>query len=86
MRHDLARQHAKPAPGESIDAFIAAKLQTAGTEPAPLTDDAAFFRRMTLDTLGTIPTAEETAAFLADTAPDKRTHAIERRLADPRFP
>ncbi len=85
MRHDLARQHAKPAPGESIDAFIAAKLQAASAEPAPLTSDAAFFRRVTLDTIGTIPTAEETAAFLADTAPGKRTRAIDRRLADPRW-
>ena len=84
-RHDLARQHAKAAPGESIDAFIAAKLQAASAEPAPLTDDAAFLRRMTLDTIGTIPTAEETAAFLAETAHDKRTRAIDRRLADPRW-
>ena len=85
MRHDLARQHAKPAPGEGIDAFISERLQAASAEPAPLTDDAAFFRRLTLDTLGTIPTTEETAAFLADTAPDKRSRAIDRRLADPRW-
>ncbi len=83
MRHDLARQHAAPAPGTSIDAFIDAKLQAAKVAPAPLTGDAAFLRRVTLDVIGLLPTAEEVAAFLADTSANKRARAIDRLLADP---
>ena len=85
MRHDLARQHAAPAPGGSIDGFIAAKLQAASVPPAPLTDDPAFLRRATLDVIGLLPTADEVAAFLADPRPDKRARAIDRLLADVRW-
>lgn len=50
----------------------------------PLTSDAAFVRRLYLDTLGLPPEAEEVTAFLADTSPDKRTKLIDRLLADER--
>ncbi len=76
MRHDLARQHAAPAPGKSVDEFLPATT---------LASDTAFLRRVTLDTIGLIPTAEETSAFLADHSPDKRTRAVDRLLADLRW-
>jgi hypothetical protein len=92
MRHDLARKNLRPAPEppqtadrNPIDRFISAKLAQAGARPAPLVDDAAFLRRLTLDTIGLIPTREEAAAFLADGAPDKRAKAIDRLLADSRW-
>ena len=85
MRHDLARQHAAPAPGASIDGFIDAKLHAAKVAPAPLTDDPAFLRRVTLDVIGLLPTGDEARAFLADPRPDKRARAIERLLADVRW-
>jgi len=92
MRHDLARKSLRPAPeppetadGNPIDRFITAKLTKAGVHPAPLTDDAAFLRRVTLDTIGLIPTPEEVTAFLADAAPDKRAQAVDRLLADSRW-
>lgn len=68
-----------------VDAFIAAKLEQAKVEPAQLTDDASFLRRVTLDTIGLLPTPEELTAFIADTAADKRAKAIDRLLADPRW-
>ncbi len=87
-RHELARQEAEtrairvPAgEGNLIDRFLAAE----GVEPPPTVDDAAFFRRLTLDTLGVIPESAEVEAFLADTRPDKRARAIDARLADPRW-
>ncbi|MDB6172811.1 MAG: hypothetical protein JWL59_2122 [Chthoniobacteraceae bacterium] len=90
MRHDLARQHTKAVPsetsgGNSVDRFIGLKLAAAGIEPAALTNDAAFLRRVTLDTIGLIPTAEEVADFLADRSADKRRHTIERLVDDPRW-
>lgn len=53
-------------------------------EPAPLTDDLAFLRRVTLDTVGVVPSAEEVAAFLAEDSPQRRARAIDRLLDDPR--
>jgi len=53
-------------------------------EPAPLTDDLEFLRRVTLDTVGVVPSAEEVAAFLAEDSPQRRERAIERLLNDPR--
>ncbi|MDR3638343.1 MAG: DUF1553 domain-containing protein [Isosphaeraceae bacterium] len=51
----------------------------------PLTDDPAFLRRVTLDTVGVIPTETETRTFFADPRADKRARAIDRLLADPRW-
>ncbi len=96
MRHDLARAEIAKKPAiavpavsnsqltvsNSIDAFIAAKLATAKAQPAPLTDDAPFLRRATLDTIGLNPTPDELTAFLADSGKDKRAKAIDRLLAD----
>jgi hypothetical protein len=55
------------------------------TTPTPLTDDLAFLRRVTLDTVGVTPSPEEIRAFVADKSPDKRAKAIDRLLADPRW-
>ncbi|MGI9110580.1 MAG: DUF1553 domain-containing protein, partial [Opitutales bacterium] len=54
------------------------------TRLTPLTDDLAFLRRVTLDTVGVPPSADELAAFATDTSSDKRAQAIDRLLADPR--
>ena len=42
-------------------------------------------RRVFIDTIGTLPTAEEARAFLADKSPDKRDKLIDRLLAQPEF-
>ncbi len=49
-----------------------------------ITSDAAFLRRIYLDTIGLPPAANEVRAFLADSDPDKRTKLIDRLLADER--
>ncbi len=69
-----------------IDALIetvAAKSQTPLSHTA---SDSEFFRRIHLDLVGSIPSAQETRAFLADTNSTKRAALIDRLLADPRFP
>lgn len=53
--------------------------------PTPLSDDLTFLRRLTLDTVGVVPSEAEIRDFLADARPDKRTRAIDRLLADPRW-
>lgn len=49
------------------------------------TSDAVFIRRLTLDTVGVLPTAEQTRAFVADTSKDKREKLIDQMLADDRY-
>src|SRR5687767_7874842 len=63
-----------------VDRFIAAKAEAAQQPLAPPADDAAFFRRVWLDFAGTIPTAAETRAFLANPAADKRTKLIDQLI------
>lgn len=68
-----------------IDAEIFAKLARDGIAAAPLAGDEEFLRRVTVDLTGTIPTADDVTAFLADTAPDKRARKIDALLASPAF-
>jgi hypothetical protein len=64
-----------------IDEAVAAR---AGSRPlAALSSDAEFLRRVSLDLTGTVPTAAQARAFLADATPDKRARLIDQLLAGP---
>jgi hypothetical protein len=65
-----------------IDALLE-KGQPAGQ--ATLATDAEFLRRATLALHGTIPSADQARAFLADKAPDKRAKLIDALLADRQY-
>ena len=69
-----------PAAQNFVDEHVFKKLKTLGLPPSPLCEDGTFLRRVSLDIAGRLPTLEETKAFLADTAPDKRDRAIDRLL------
>ncbi|MCA9175351.1 MAG: DUF1553 domain-containing protein [Planctomycetales bacterium] len=96
-RHALAAEIAAelrpdtPAPvagypaNNAIDHFLNARLAQAGIRPAELTDPDAFLRRVTLDVSGVIPTAEEWAAFHAESADQRRSRTISRLLATDRW-
>ncbi len=49
--------------------------------PAPRAGDEEFLRRIYLNLTGVIPSPEETRAFLADKAADKRTQLTDKLLA-----
>jgi hypothetical protein len=68
-----------------IDDKLIAKWKDLGLTPSPLCSDEDFFRRIHLDTLGTLPEPADIKAFLADKSPDKRKKAIERVLSRPEF-
>ncbi len=59
-------------------------LRAERTALTPLTDDLTFLRRVTLDTVGVVPSPEEVRAFQQDTSPTKRASVIDRLLDDPR--
>jgi hypothetical protein len=69
-----------------IDARVAAAWGK-GVQPAPVADDAEFFRRVHLDLAGRIPSVTEARDFLDDDRPDKRRLWVDRILrADPDDP
>ena len=47
--------------------------------------NADFLRRVTLDIIGVLPTAEETRAFLADDRTDKRARLVDSLLRRPEY-
>src|SRR5215207_1201380 len=66
-----------------IDQRIAAGWG-ADVKPAPIADDAEFFRRVHLDLAGRIPSVTQVRDFLEDDRPDKRRIWVDRILqADP---
>jgi uncharacterized protein DUF1549/uncharacterized protein DUF1553/Big-like domain-containing protein len=68
-----------------IDELVLEKLQSLNLPASPRAADSEFLRRAFLDTVGVLPTPEETKAFLADSSPDKRDKLIESLLARPEF-
>ncbi len=68
-----------------VDALIEAKATADNVPLSPPADDAEFLRRVTLDLAGTLPTAAETKAFLADTDAKKRDKRIAALLAAPSY-
>lgn len=68
-----------------IDELVLEKLQQLNIPPSPQASDGEFVRRAYLDTLGMLPTIEETRAFLADGSADKRQRLIDALLARPEF-
>jgi len=68
-----------------IDDEIFDKLQADGIVPAALAGDEEFFRRVTLDLTGRIPSSEEVSAFRLDADANKRSNWIEHLLASDGF-
>jgi mono/diheme cytochrome c family protein len=68
-----------------LDAFILAKLEAQGLQPAAPADKRALLRRVTFDLTGLPPTPEEMNNFLADAASDAYEKVVKRLLASPRY-
>jgi hypothetical protein len=68
-----------------IDDFVIAQLEELRLPPSRRTNDEEFVRRVHLDTIGVLPSAEEVRSFVAETAPDKRDRLIDRLLARKEF-
>jgi len=83
-RDDTPSFQTKPLP-DTIDYFILNGLQAASVAPADKTDDYTFFRRVTLDLTGRIPTPTAVTAFVSDPTPNKRAIYIDSLLASPQW-
>ncbi len=74
-----------PATENIIDEHVGNKLRQLNLRPSPICGDSEFIRRAFLDTIGVLPTPEETVKFLEDDLPEKRVALIESLLARPEF-
>ena len=68
-----------------VDRFLFRQWRRLGVVPSKPADDAAFLRRASIDICGTLPTPQESAAFLADDRPDKRAALVDRLLSRPEY-
>lgn len=72
-----------------IDELVYEKLQALGIEPSPFVDDHVFMRRVSLDLIGRLPTADEAQAFLngseGETKAERRAKLVDQLLERPEF-
>ena len=68
-----------------IDDLVVAKLKRINIVPSRLSSDHEFLRRVYLDTVGLLPSLEETRAFLESKDPGKRGRLIDTLLERPEF-
>lgn len=69
----------------SVDRLVLTKLDKLGIIPSPVASDEEFFRRVSLDVAGTLPTSTKVREFLDDRDPNKRTKALEQLLNSPGY-
>jgi hypothetical protein len=68
-----------------IDAFVLARLEEEGVQPAERADDLTLLRRLHLDLTGLPPTLQEIDAYLADAPETRYANAVDRLLASPHY-
>ena len=68
-----------------IDYLIGSTLVAKGQKFNDAATDEQFVRRLYVDAVGRVPTAEEATSFLADPAKDKRAKLIDRLLYSPGY-
>jgi hypothetical protein len=76
-------QYPKVAEANYLDREVFARLRLLKMVPSELCTDEEFLRRVTIDTIGQLPSPEDVRAFLADKDPGKRARKIEELLNHP---
>ena len=74
-----------PPPSNYVDEQVFARLRKLRILPSEPCDDHTFVRRVFIDSIGLLPTREDTASFVADTSPDKRAKLIDALLERDEF-
>jgi len=68
-----------------IDQLVGLRLQKLNIAPSESAGDAEYLRRIYLDVVGTLPTADEARVFLSSRQPEKRARLVDTLLARPEF-
>jgi hypothetical protein len=66
-----------------VDREVFARLRLLNVVPSDPAGDEEFLRRVTIDTIGRLPSPAEVRAFVADTRSEKRAAKIDELLEDP---
>jgi hypothetical protein len=72
-------------PRNEIDAFILARIESAGAQPAPEADRATLLRRVTYDLTGLPPSPEAVVRFMEDDSPFAYEKVVDRLLDAPQY-
>lgn len=72
---------AAPNGSGRLDTLLGAADQNFASQTSPRSTDLEFYRRVSLDLCGTIPSAQEARAFETDKDPTKRAKLVDRLLA-----
>jgi hypothetical protein len=70
---------------KDVDAALAAAWKEQGLNAAPRCTDEEFVRRVYLDLVGTIPSAQQVESFLADQHMEKREKLVESLIHTPGY-
>jgi len=68
-----------------VDDLMESHWSANKVQPAPVSRDAAFLRRIWLDLAGQIPRVATSREFLSGESPDRRRQLIDRLLASPTY-
>ncbi|PYT34223.1 MAG: hypothetical protein DMG58_05335 [Acidobacteria bacterium] len=68
-----------------IDDLVFAKLKRVNIVPSQISSDREFLRRIYLDTIGLLPTLDDSARFLESKDPQKRARLIDELMDRPEF-
>ncbi|HEY6168141.1 MAG TPA: DUF1549 domain-containing protein [Verrucomicrobiae bacterium] len=68
-----------------IDVLVHAKLKKLRIVPSELCDDATYLRRVYLDIIGRLPSANEVKKFVSDPSTGKREIVVDELLKRPEF-
>ena len=66
-----------------IDRAVDSRLRQLNVVPSVVGSDEEFLRRVTIDTIGSVPTPDEVRQFVADRNPQKRSKKIDELLNNP---
>lgn len=68
---------------EGVDRHLIEQWKKLSVAPSPVTDDASYIRRATIDICGTLPTPQEVTAYVEDSSIAKKQELIDRLLDRP---
>jgi hypothetical protein len=85
VKHDLPLVQDTAWVRNPIDAFILAKLEKQGLQPAPKASRRTLARRTYIDLIGLPPSPEELNVFLRDESNDAYAKLVDKLLADKRY-
>ena len=84
-RPPVPQVHNKRWGRSQVDAFVLAKLEEKGMQPAAEASSRALLRRLYFDLIGLPPTPEQMQRFLVDPSEESYRQVIEELLASPHY-